>query len=185
MSFDVGRFNADTTRTINKIRAVLERVQDKKVKREILEKASEPVVKKAQSLAPVGEQRGGVLGGAVSATYNTPKLIGGIRTPKGKGVIKSRFMPRNLRLAIRTLVLRKTARVFIGPRVKRRTPKRVGTSARNANAFYAQMIYGSARAFQKNIMIAALQSTKSRAAQIVAREARKALEAEKQKQGLK
>lgn len=181
---DTRRLSTDITKTVKRINAVLSKVKDPKKKREILLKASELIKDKARRLAPVGKPRGGVLSGAVSALYNSPKLIGGLRAPRGRGVIKARFQPQNLRLSIRALNLKNTSRVFIGPRVKKRLPKRVGTSERNANAFYTQMVYGSARAFQKNVMINALQSTKGRAAQIVASETRKELIREKKKQGL-
>jgi len=93
-------------------------------------------------------------------------------------------MPGNLRRSIRVLPLKKTAKAVIGPRVKRRTAKRVGTSPKNANAFYAQMVHGNARGFQKKVMIAALNSGRNGALRIIERETRKVIEAEKRKQGL-
>ena len=184
MSINTARFEADSKALIKSIESVLNKVQDPKKRREILTDASQPVVDKAQTLIKDGKPRGGVLKGAASATYNTAKLIKGIRAPRGSGTIKSRFMPGNLRRSVRVLPLKKTAKAVIGPRVRKRTAKRVGTSQRNANAFYAQMIYGSARAFQKRIMIAALQSQQSAALRIIERETRKVIETEKRKQGL-
>jgi len=183
---DVRGLPADIKRTLKRIDKVLAKVKDPDKKREILTKASGPVIEKARKLSPIGKPRGGVLKGAASATYSTPKLVSSKRAAKGKGIIKSRYYPGNLQGSIQGLPLKKTARVFIGPKIVRRArAKSYGKSSRsNTNAFYAQMIFGSARAFQKRIMITALQGSKSRAAQIIASEVRKALQAEKKKQGL-
>lgn len=183
---DTSGMPANIKRTVKRINAVLSKIKDPAQKREVLTKASEPVIDKAQRLAPIGKPRGGVLRGAASATYATPKLVSNKRAAKGQGVIKSRYYPKNLERSIQVLPLKKTARAVIGPRVLRRgRAKSYGKSAKsNTNAFYAQMIFGSARAFQKRIMITALQSSKSRAAQIIASETRKALLAEKKKQRL-
>jgi hypothetical protein len=132
--------------TVVRLRKTLKGVKGDK-KRKILTYASKPTVEKAKQLTPEGKPRGGVLKGAVSATYKN-------------GTISARYHRGNLKKALRVLPLKKTDNAVIGPVIKRKaTRKNYGKTDKTVNAFYAQMVFGSALAYRRRVTGAALRAT--------------------------
>ena len=126
---------------------------DRKTRQKIYRKAAQPVVKDAKNKAPVGTpKQGPIYGGAVSVRYDTPKLTSKIRAPKGKGRIKARYFPTNLKKAIRTLTFRTASFIYVGPRYRRgNTAGDFGKSSR-VDGYYAHMVFGSSKGFFNRVM---------------------------------
>ncbi len=165
------KLQADIKDVMKRIEKVLKSVEGKQ-KREILIKAAKPVVIRSRTLAPIGKPRGGVLKGAVSATYSG-------------GNIKSRYWKFNLRRSLRVLPLKRTTNVVIGPVIKRRAnAKNYGKTSKTVDAFYAQMIFGSALAFKRRVTGAALNSTKGVIVNEIKRQVKKNIRDEARNQGL-
>lgn len=155
-------------------------IGDAKTKRKVLRKAGIIVRDAAQKIAPRNKRR------AVSYRYGTPKLSGNLRAPKGKGVRIAEYLRGNLAGAIRVLGLRKAARAIIGPKVSKRgnSKGRFGPGTRRFDAYYAQMVFGSAKAFQRQVMVRALQQTTGQATDAIERELKTELTKAAQKNGL-
>lgn len=54
---------------------------------------------------------------APHSRYNTPKIAKNLRAPNGMGKIVATYYPGNLRRSFRALVFRRSAAVFVGPKV--------------------------------------------------------------------
>lgn len=148
---------------LEKLRAA---ITDKKLRRRITRKAAKPIIDHARLNAPQLKQ------GTETYRYNTPKLIGRIRAPKGLGVKVATYQKGNLAGSIRALSLRRAVRTVIGPFVRKRgNPKGTfGPGARRFDAYYAQMVFGSAKAFQRKIMITALNAMSGVSISIIRKE---------------
>lgn len=127
-------------------------VTDKKDKRKLLRQAGKPVAKAAKQIAPKLKK------GNVHYRYDTPKLIGGLRAPNGKGRRIAEYVKGNLAGSIKVLSLRKAVRSVIGPRINKRGKGhgRFGPGTGKFDGYYAQMLFGSAKAFQRKVMVSAL-----------------------------
>lgn len=68
--------------------------------------------------------------------YNTPKLSDKLRAPNGMGKIVATYMPGNLRRSFKTLVFRKSAAVYVGPKLDKRGSGGVFTGSR-VDGYYA------------------------------------------------
>ena len=176
-AIDTSQLNIDIKELRKRVKLVGARVEkDKKV---ILTKAATPVVVAAKSiLSSSGLKIPGIarkvegFKGAVSATYSG-------------GKIRGRYFPGNLEKSLRILNLKKTENVFIGPKINRKQGAGTfGKSESRANAFYAQMVFGSALAFGKKITQRALQVASPQAISIIDREVTKSVGSEAKKQGL-
>ncbi len=79
----------------------------------LLEYAAIPIQRRAQAQAPTGSRE--------HFRYNTPKVLGNVRAPKGMGRVVARYKPGNLKRSV--VVLRKLKRVrnavLIGPNVSK------------------------------------------------------------------
>ena len=147
-----------------RLKAIADDISAKELKKEILKPAAEPVVEAARSLAPVSSRE--------HYRYNTPKLSGKLRAPKGKGVRIAKYLPGHLRDSIRVLSLRRAVRVFVGPKRSRRAGRAGGTfgpGTRRFDAYYAQMVFGGAKAFQRKVTGAALRASQVRVLRIIER----------------
>lgn len=139
----------------------LDRISSLTKRREIIKPAGDILKDEAQRLAPVGRR--------VHYRYNTTKLVSSIRAPKGSGVRVATYLPGNLKFSITDIAERrkniKTYRVIIGPFVRgRRNLLKAGiygANERTADGYYAQMVFGSARAFRQQVTARALQNKKS------------------------
>lgn len=115
-------------------------------------------------------------------TYNTPKVIGRIKAPKGKGRKVGIYHPGNLQRSIveigakRSRYKKKTYKVIVGPYYRGRGPgfgtaRQIFNSDSKINGYYAHMVYKSANAFRLRIMIPALQQVKGKAFELMRRKA--------------
>lgn len=78
--------------------------------------------------------------------YNTPKISGKLRAPNGFGKIVATYMPGNLRRSFKKLVFRKSASIYVGPKLDKRGSG--GTfSGNRTDGYYAHWIeYGAPEA---------------------------------------
>lgn len=151
---DTQALSLDVNDVIRRLDSVAKSIADPKQRRQIVRRHAVLVVKAAQQLAPRSDK--------AHFQYFTSgvKLAKGIRTQKGAGLKRAKYDPGNLKGSIQVLPLRKTADAIIGPRVQRGAKEGdiFGPISGRYNAYYAQMIYGSAKAFRDKIMVRALVS---------------------------
>lgn len=156
---------AEIRRLSQRLNAIADQVGRKELKKEVLKPATEPIVEAARRLSPVSDRE--------HYRYNTPKLSSNLRAPKGKGVRVAKYLPGHLRDSIRALSLRRAIRLYIGPKRSRTAGGSGGTfgpGTRRFDAYYAQMVYGSAKAFRRKVTGAALRISRAAAIRIVERE---------------
>lgn len=130
-----------------------------KTRRRIAEAGAPYLIESAQDFSPNSRR--------VHYRYATKKLIKGIRAPKGYGVRVAEYYPGNLDRSIIDIGTKRRSvargyKVVVGPfyRSWKSDPK--GTfKGSKYDGYYAHMVYGSARAFQQRVMIAALNAAKS------------------------
>jgi len=73
--------------------------------------------------------------------YNTPKVIGKLRAPKGAGVVDATYHPGNLRKSIKMLTFRSSSDIFVGPKIRKKDFKGdFGLSATRVDGYYAHMV---------------------------------------------
>jgi hypothetical protein len=169
---------------VKELRKALENVSvaitDGKQKKKTLRKAAKPVQNKARQIAPKLKK------GTEHYRYDTPKVSGKLRAPKGMGRRIATYLKGNLAGAIKVLSLRKSVRAVVGPFVRKRGDGRgtFGPGSRKFDAYYAQMVFGSAKAFQRKVMIAALNQTRGASVQVIEKELKKITKKEGSKNGL-
>ncbi|MEL6834517.1 MAG: hypothetical protein AAFP77_16095 [Bacteroidota bacterium] len=159
-------------------RSVRSAVRDfeRKDQRRILRAVAQPIVKASRALAPRGTQpHYRYKSGGNSKGTRRPSVASGKsgRQRSGqnkggrKGVDESRvaavYYPGNLQKSLRTLTFRRSKDVFVGPRQGGPQRKEYGKTVGTADGYYAQMIYGSAAAFQFRVLRPALESAKAAA----------------------
>lgn len=131
---------------------VLKEVNRPDQKLPILRRQAQKIVKAARNRAPVSKKP--------HYLYNTTKILANRRAKRGSGMRKAMFIPGNLKYSIRTLALRRARKVYIGPKILKKTKMGAVYGPHNPNAYYAAMVYGSAKAFRNRVMIPALMSTR-------------------------
>ena len=120
--------------------------------------------------------------------YDTSKLVNRIRAPKGMGRVAATYLPGNLKAATIDLATRrrkfaKSSVVVIAPFYSRSKAKIVG-KGKSVDAYYAHMVYGSAEAYQKKVLIAGLNMAGSSASGAMIAEAIRVLNEEKARLGI-
>jgi hypothetical protein len=160
---DVIDFN-EVDDCIKRIAKALDEVSDEKERLRVNKKAGEFVKNAARAKAPRSTKPHYV--------YSTPKVSTGRRAKRGSATrYRTKYLPGNLQLSIRVLSLKRAIRAVIGPRILRKARAKVyGRNARNVNAFYAQMVYGSAKAFRDKVMLPALQQQEGRVRAYISKE---------------
>lgn len=156
----------------------LDEISDEHERARINQKAGQIVQNAARAKAPRSQRPHYV--------YNTPKVNKGTRAKRGSATkYRTKYLPGNLQLSIRVLSLRRAIRAIVGPRILRKARAKVyGRNERNVNAFYAQMIYGSAKAFRDRVMVPALVSQESRVRNYIQKEIGKLTEKAAKKNNL-
>jgi len=151
----------------DRIGKALDDIQDEKERKRINELAGRFVQGAARARAPRSSKPHYV--------YRTPKRVSGQRAKRGSATkYRTKYLPGNLQLSIRVLNLRRAIRAIIGPKIIRNArAKTYGKNEKNVNAFYAQMIYGSAKAFRDRVMVPALKAQESRVRSFIKREVEK------------
>jgi len=147
-----------------RLKTALDQIDDEKEHKRINKKAGLLVQYAARAKAPRSQRPHYV--------YNTPKTIKGKRAKRGSAKeYRTKYLPGNLQLSIRVLNLKRAIQAIIGPKVLRSARAKVyGRNARNVNAFYAQMIYGSAKAFRDKVMVPSLVQQEGRVRRYIERE---------------
>lgn len=112
--------------------------------------------------------------------YNTPKISGNLRAPNGMGKIVATYMPGNLKRSFKTLVFRKSASIYVGPKVDKRGSGGKFSGARTDGYYAHWMEYGAPeiglqpRPFVRPAVDASGATTLRLATQILKRELEKA-----------
>jgi len=136
-------------------------------RREILEKAAEPIVQSAKAKVKVSKK--------THYTYQTAKFIKSKRAPKGLGEKKGTYKPGNLRDSIRILKhgkFKRSSDVFVGPFVSRGTGAGTyGGGSKSVSGFYAHWVeFGSAHADKYPYMRPAFEMMKGISLSIIKKE---------------
>lgn len=103
---------------------------NKRDRKKILVKAARPVWKAARKLAPKSAK---------------PHY-------RGKGATRIKYNPGNLKRSIKRIVLRKSQDAFVGPQFAKTKVAEYGGVGQPTDPYYAQMIYGSAAAFDDKVL---------------------------------
>ena len=165
----------DVTR---RLKRALDDIKDDKERERINKEAGKIVAQDAARRAPKSKRP--------HYMYHTPKVIKSRRAKRGSALsFRTKYIPGNLRLSIRVLSLRQAVRAVVGPKFLRNPrAKSYGKNRRNVNAFYAQMIYGSARAFRDRIMGPALVAKERQVRAFMDKEVEKLKDRAAKKHGL-
>lgn len=157
----------DLRRISRAMERTIKLVGDKQTRLDVAKAGAKPVIDAARQLAPV---------------YTKAPFHFGGRNASGAKILSG-----NLRLSIQDLTgrLKRAGRIIIGPLVKRKGGAKVyGRNERNANAYYAQMIYGSARAFGERVTQRAMLAVSSTALNRMKKEADKKIDVIAKRAGL-
>lgn len=177
---DTQALSLEINDVMRRLDAVAKEIKDPKKRRRIVRRHAMLVVQTAQQRAPKGDKP--------HFQYFTKgvKLAKGVRTASGAGLKRAKYDPGNLRGSIQVLPLRKTSAVIIGPRVQRGVKEGdiFGPISGRYNAYYAQMVYGSAKAFRDRVMIPALGSVQARLIKDIGASALRVIRAEARKKKL-
>jgi truncated hemoglobin YjbI len=143
----------------------LDEISDAKERQRINRRAGQFVQYAARAKAPRSNK--------VHYHYSSgSKIVKSLRAKRGsRSEDRVAYYPGNLQLSIRVFKLKRAISAIIGPRIQRNArAKSYGKNERNVNAFYAQMIYGSAIAFRDRVMTPALKSQEARVKAFIKRE---------------
>lgn len=100
-----------------------------------LTKAARPLIQEIRQNAPRSDEP--------HYRYSTPKLVGGLRAPKGEGRKVATYMPGNLERSFKVLKFRRSAAVFVGPKLDKTGSGGLFAGART-DAYYAHWVeYGA------------------------------------------
>lgn len=103
----------------------------KKQSQAAFRKAAAPLITAIQNGAPQSDRE--------HYRYSTPKIAGNLRAPNGEGRIVATYTPGNLKRSIKTLIFRKSAAVFVGPKVDKRGSGGTFSGART-DGYYAHWV---------------------------------------------
>lgn len=124
------RVDLELKREVEQLQKKLRAVSDnaKKQSQTAFKQAAPILISAIQGRAPKSEEP--------HYRYKTPKISGKLRAPNGLGKIHATYMPGNLIRSFRTLVFRKSAAVYVGPKVDKQGSG--GTfSGRRVDGYYA------------------------------------------------
>lgn len=132
--------NQETLREIAELRKKLYAISDnaKKQSQTAFRKAAPILIDAIQSRAPQSD--------APHSRYDTPKIAGHLRAPNGMGQIVATYTPGNLKRSFKTLVFRKSAAVYVGPKVDKRGSGGTFTGTRTDGYYAHWMEYGAPEA---------------------------------------
>ena len=165
----------DIDRVTKKLKGLLKEF-DSKNTRQILRRASRPTRKAARSNIKDAKQ--------LVKRYSTPKLVKGIRAPKGKGRVVAIYHPGNLRRSIAIMTFRRARfAVFVGPRIgKGAGAKEYGKAGMKVDGYYAHMVEkGTINQSGQHYMKRAYSRTKGQVVAIATEQSRKRINQYKRK----
>lgn len=168
------RVDNETAREIEQLKKRLYAISDnaKKQSQTAFKQAAPILISAIQGRAPQSD--------APHYRYKTPKIAGKLRAPNGMGKIHATYIPGNLKRSFKTLVFRKSASVYVGPKLDKQGSG--GTfSGQRVDGYYAHwMEYGAPEAgigprpFVRPAVSAAGDTTLRLATQFLKREIEKA-----------
>lgn len=160
----------DLEQTLRKLNQLQKRIDDKKMRRRVMRKPANIVVKAARPKIPRSRR--------VHYRYSTPKIVKSRRAAKGSGRVVAAYYPGNLRKSIKRLRFRRSSREFVGPRLAKRgkTKGVFGLSSTKVDGYYAQFLRGSRAAFRRAFLEPALTANASKILQVAEQEFRKELD---------
>lgn len=177
---DTQALSLEVEDVLRRLDSVAKSIADPKARRRIVRKHAALVVQVAQQRAPKSAKP--------HFQYFTAgvKLSKSVRTTRGAGLKRAKYDPGNLRGSIQVLPLRKTTGAIIGPRVRRGVKEGdiFGPVSGRYNAYYAQMLYGSAKAFRDRVMVPALVSVQAQLIKNIGASALRVIQAEARKRKL-
>lgn len=141
----------DVDRVLNNLTRVLESIEDRKTRKQIMARAAKPIIIAAKKETPVRDAKWP----AKTNRYSAGKII-------------ATYWRGNLRRSIGQLALRRAVRIVMGPKFSKNT--RGDFKGRKVDGYYAQFLFKSAAAFRRKVMEKALASTQGQAIQIASRE---------------
>ena len=118
--------------------------------------------------------------------YSTPKVLKGLRAPKGKGKVVAIYHPGNLRRSIKILSFRraKTA-VFVGPKLGKQGASQFGKPGQKVDGYYAHIYeFGSVNYRGRAPMRKAFAKTKNNVRALIEEGVDKKIREYKKKTGL-
>jgi len=122
---------------------------DNKTLKKILTKSSKVYIAKAKANAPVFKYD--------TKRYNTPKVSGRLKAPKGMGKVVATYKRGNLKRSIRKIALRRLVdAILIGPKVKKgrkRSPVEE-FGGNKVDGYYAHMVEGGTKHSAANPFLA-------------------------------
>lgn len=160
--------NTEVNAAILKLRKISDNA--KKQSQSVFKEAAGPLIAAIQAKAPQSEE--------IHHRYSTAKASGKIRAPKGSGNIVASYMPGNVQRSFRTFTFRRSAAVFVGPKVQKGQSR--GTfSGNRVDGYYAHFVeFGTqdipATPFVRPAVDAAGAQTMRFAAELLKREILKA-----------
>jgi len=177
---DTQALSLEVNDVMRRLDAVAKKIADPKQRRRIVRRHALLVVKVAQQRAPKGDKP------HFQYFTKSVKLAKSVRTASGAGLKRAKYDPGNLRGSIQVLPLRKSPAAIIGPRVQRGVKEGdiFGPISGRYNAYYAQMVYGSAKAFRDRVMVPALVSVQAQLVKNIGASALRVIRAEARKRKL-
>ena len=149
--------NSDLRQLEKELFRLVDKIGDNAKKREIIAPAVDLLKDEAKRLTPKGTK--------VHHRYKTAKLSGGLRAPNGLGQKVATYLAGNLRNSIVDITstkkkYRKSGSGIIGPVYRTRALKsgQYGSTEKNADGYYAHMIFGSAKSFRQEVTGRALSN---------------------------
>lgn len=145
---------------------LISKVGDNENKRKIISEGVGILTAEARRLTPKGTK--------IHYRYRTSKLASGLRAPNGLGNKIATYLIGNLRNSIVDITeikkrYRKSGGGIVGPVYRKRALKsgQYGSTPKNADGYYAHMLFGSAKAFQQEVTGRALSNKRGPILQII------------------
>jgi HK97 gp10 family phage protein len=103
--------NRELAAEIERLKKKLYAISDnaKKESQQAFKEAAPILISAIQARAPQSEKP--------HYRYSTPKVAGNLRAPNGMGKIVATYMPGNLKRSFKTLVFRRSASIYVGPKL--------------------------------------------------------------------
>lgn len=122
--------NRELAAEIERLKKKLYAISDnaKKESQNAFKEAAPVLISAIQARAPQSD--------APHVRYNSPKLTGKLRAPNGLGKIVATYMPGNLKRSFKTLVFRRSASIYVGPKLDKQGSGGTFSGAR-ADGYYA------------------------------------------------
>lgn len=160
---DKARLNKDITDWSRRAKMLVTDFKGAK-RRQVLRAGAQPLIKSARSFTPRSSR----------PHYRYPK--------SGERI---KYNPGNLKRSVKVLKLNRSQDVFIGPKQGGTSAREIGGPGQPVDGYYAQMLFGSARAYRIRILEAARRASGAQALTRIAKKAQTELRKIAQKNRLR